>query len=342
MNGSIEVASQPGEGSAFALVLNLPLGPGPEPEPFPPADLQGTRVLIVDDFAINRFVFLDLCLRWGMRPDEASSGAEALRMVAAAWRDGDPYRALLLDSIMPEMDGEDVARRLRATPEGREPAIVMATSSAHQGEADRVRAAGCDGYLVKPIKSGLLQEALVRVLGARSAGVPQSLVTDNSLVKLRNCLAPAPSSAGKPFAGCRALLAEDNLINQKLGIRLLEKLGCSVDLAVNGLEAARLSANNAYDVVFMDCQMPEMDGFEATAEIRRREGAGRRTPIVAITAYAMDGDRERCLLAGMDDYIPKPIRPGVLEQALQTWFPRAQDAAQTETSRPEDDLQTLA
>jgi PAS domain S-box-containing protein len=346
MNGTIQVASQPGEGSAFAVTLSLPLDPAPEPEPVPPAHLQGTRVLIVDDCAINRIVFLDLCLRWGIRPDEASGGAEALGMVAAAVRAHDPYRAILLDSNMPEMDGENVARRLRASAEDRETAIVMATSSAQVGEADRFRAAGCDGYLIKPIKSGLLQAALLRVLGARSIGLPQPLVTASSLVKLRAALAPAPASALKPFAGCRALLAEDNLINQKLATRLLEKLGCCVDVAVNGVQAARLSASNVYDVIFMDCQMPEMDGFEATAEIRRREGDSRRTPIVAMTAYAMSGDRQRCLRAGMDDYVSKPIRPGLLEQALYTWFAHrgdaAQSGAQTEALSTEDDLQTLA
>jgi PAS domain S-box-containing protein len=346
MNGSIQVASQPGEGSAFALTLSLPLDPGPEPEPVAPAHLQGTRVLIVDDCAINRIVFLDLCLRWGMRPDEASGGAEALRMAAAAVHAGASYRAILLDSNMPEMDGADVARRLRASAEGGESAIVMATSSAQVGEADRFRTAGCNGYLVKPIKSGLLQAALLRVLASRSAGLPQPLVTAGSLIKLRDALAPAPARAPQPFAGCRALLAEDNLINQKLATRLLEKLGCSVDVAVNGLEVARLSAGNAYDVIFMDCQMPEMDGFEATAEIRQREGDTRRTPIVAMTAYAMSGDRQRCLRAGMDDYIAKPIRPGVLEQALYTWFAHrrgaARSGAQTEALSTEDDLQTLA
>lgn len=177
-------------------------------------------------------------------------------------------------------------------------------------------------------------------------GLPQPLVTASSLVKLRAALAPAPASALKPFAGCRALLAEDNLINQKLATRLLEKLGCCVDVAVNGVQAARLSASNVYDVIFMDCQMPEMDGFEATAEIRRREGDSRRTPIVAMTAYAMSGDRQRCLRAGMDDYVSKPIRPGLLEQALYTWFAHrgdaAQSGAQTEALSTEDDLQTLA
>ncbi len=342
MNGSIEVASQPGEGSAFSLVLNLPLVPGSEPEPPPPAQLAGTRVLIVNDCAINRFVFIDLCTRWLMRPDEAGGGAEALRMVAAAVRSGDPYRVIVLDSNMPEMDGEDVARRLRATFDAPGPAIVMATSSAQIGEAERFRAAGCDGYLVKPIKSALLEEALARVLGARAAGIPQPLLTDGSLVKLRNGLAVEPAGDSKPFAGCLALLAEDNLINQKLGVRLLERLGCRVNVAVNGLEAARLSALNAYDVVFMDCQMPEMDGFEATAEIRRREGSGRRTPIVAMTAYAMAGDRERCLRAGMDDYIAKPIRPGALEQALYNWFSRPGHTVAVEASPPGDELQTLA
>jgi CheY-like chemotaxis protein len=153
---------------------------------------------------------------------------------------------------------------------------------------------------------------------------------------------PAETGERAPLEPPRVLLVEDNAVNQKLARRLLEKSGMVVETALNGREAVDCWSASDYQIVFMDCQMPEMDGFEATAEIRRREGAGRRTPIVAITAYAMDGDRERCLLAGMDDYIPKPIRPGVLEQALQTWFSRAQDAAQTETSRPEDDLQTLA
>ena len=342
MNGTVEVASQPGEGSAFTLTLDLLLDPDAEPEPLPLVDLQGTRVLVVDDCAINRRVFLDLCARWGMRPDQASSGAEALGMVAAAVRADDPYRAILLDLNMPEMDGEEVLRRLRAAPEDPRAAVVVATSSAQIGEAERLCAAGCDGYLVKPLKSGQLREALQCILGARSAGLSQPLITDGFLYKLRVSPAPAPSGDGNTFPGCRALLAEDNPINQKLGVRLLEKLGCHVDVAQNGLEAARLSAGNAYDVIFMDCQMPELDGFEATAEIRRQEGVGRHTPIIAMTAYVMDGERERCLRAGMDDYVAKPIRPGALEQALHTWLSRPGETAAAGALQSEDHLQTLA
>jgi CheY-like chemotaxis protein len=175
---------------------------------------------------------------------------------------------------------------------------------------------GFDGYLVKPLRPSLLQDALAAVLGARESGRHDGIITRHLLAEDHGF---APRMRSPEVLHARVLVAEDNAVNVKVATRMLAKYGCRVDVAANGLEAVELFGQLPYDVVFMDCQMPEMDGFEATAEIRRLEGSGRHTPIVALTANAMSGDRERCLASGMDDFLSKPIKEEALAAALHRW-----------------------
>jgi two-component system sensor histidine kinase/response regulator len=251
-----------------------------------------------------------------MRVEEAASGEEALGMVAAAQTGGDPYRLICLDYLMPGMDGTEVARRLREAGLGPEAAIMLITSTDERGAVRRIGAAGCDACLIKPVREAVLLESLRRVLSAREAGVTAPMWAQRP--------SPLPSDAQRkeapPFAGRRVLLVEDNTVNQRVGAALLGKLGCRVDVAANGQEALAMAAQLPYDLIFMDCQMPVMDGFEATGEIRAREGAAHHTPIVAMTAGAMAEDRERCLRAGMDSYLSKPVKSAHLRETLAKYL----------------------
>ena len=303
MGGSISLASTLGEGTSVSFAIPLPQNLSPAPaRQYPSGEavqLAGVRVLVVDDYPICRSLTTQLCSRWGMRVEAAASGEEALRMVSAAHGSSDLYRLICLDYMMPVMDGAETARRLREIGPGAKLAIVLITSTTEREEVRRMGAAGCDACLVKPIRETLLLETIQRVLGGPSP------------------ISPAPRTREKlPFTGRRVLLAEDNVVNQKVGAAMLAKLGCRVDVAANGREARDMSDQLPYDVILMDCQMPEMDGYEATAEIRKREGPARHTPIVAMTAGAMAADRERCLQAGMDGYLSKPVSAQQLREML--------------------------
>jgi CheY-like chemotaxis protein len=196
------------------------------------------------------------------------------------------------------------------------PAIILITSTDERGEVRRMGAAGCDACLVKPIREAALLDGVQRVLGNREAGVTPPMWTRHP-----SPLSPAPLSEEIPrFAGRRVLLVEDNTVNQKVGSALLGKLGCRVDVAANGREALDMAVQLPYDLILMDCQMPEMDGYQATGEIRRREGAAHHTPIIALTAGAMAEDRERCLQAGMDGYLSKPVRAEQLRDTLGKYW----------------------
>ena len=315
MGGTMSLTSQVGEGSCFSFEITLPLNPSPLAGQPPAVQLDRMRTLVVDDHQISRFVIIQLCSRWGMRAEEAASGDEALRMVAAAHATGDPYRLICLDHMMPDMDGAETARRLRETGLSVEPAIILITSTDESIEVRRMGAAGCDACLVKPIRESVLLDSVQRVLGNREAGVSAPM-----WMRRPSPLSPTPRSTEVPhFAGRRVLLVEDNTVNQKVGAALLGKLECRVDVAANGREAIGMAAQLPYDLIFMDCQMPEMDGYEATGEIRRREGAARHTPIIAMTAGAMAEDRERCLQAGMDGYLSKPVNSTAIGEVLARW-----------------------
>jgi two-component system, sensor histidine kinase and response regulator len=247
---------------------------------------------VVDDNATNRRILEEMLTRWGARPTLAASGLAALRCLQEAER---PFSVILTDTNMPEMDGFALVARIRESPAlAGSAAIIMLTSAGQLGDAARARELGVRQCLTKPVGLAELFETIARVLAAPSA----------------QAIAAAPPSAPelRESKKLRILLAEDNAVNQKVAARLLEKQGHSVTLAVNGLEALAALDHEKFDIVFMDVQMPEMDGFEATAAIRAREQrTGGRQMVIAMTAHAMQGDRERCLQAGMDDYIAKPF-----------------------------------
>jgi two-component system, sensor histidine kinase and response regulator len=304
MGGRIRVESVPGEGSTFhfTVVMGEVTGEAPSADPAP-VELAGTRVLVVDDNAINRRYFEKTLLRWGMVPTLADDGPAAMAALRRAAESGEPFSLVLLDANMPGMDGFEVARRIHAAPEAAGVVVMMLSSSGAYGDASRCAEVGLASYMVKPVSSADLFKSMSAALAAaprRQAAPPAA--------------APGPPRAGAaaPLAVVdtprRILLAEDNTINQQVAVTLLRRRGHHVTVAGNGREALDHLRTQEFDLVLMDVQMPQMGGFEATAAIRADESAsGRRLPIFAMTAHAMKGDRERCLEAGMDDYISKPL-----------------------------------
>jgi two-component system, sensor histidine kinase and response regulator len=319
MGGAISVTSRPGEGSVFAFDLPLPLDLDGEARPDFHQALRGARVLIVDDLPLNRRVLAEQLAASEIRYAAAASAGEALETLREARDRGDPFNVAILDYRMPDMSGEELGMRMQSDPNCRGIALVMLTSSDERDLPQRLEQAGFTAFLVKPVRAALLMDALAAARGAEVSGLAPGIITKRTLTASRRiAAADPPSDLEQPLR--YVMLAEDNAINRKLGVRLLEKFGCRVDVAANGVEAVNLCGKNSYDVVFMDCQMPEMDGLEATAEIRRREMAtGARTPIVALTANAMQGDREACMKAGMDDFLSKPLQVESLRRALEHW-----------------------
>jgi CheY-like chemotaxis protein len=258
--------------------------------------------LIVDDIEINRRILRNQMQAWGMRLDCASSAVEALAMLGTAVAEADPYAIAIVDCLMPGIDGLELGARIRNDAAICDTRLLMLTSAAARGGASAAAAAGFDAFLTKPSRPDVLRQAIGTVL------VPErdrkTLVTRHALPNERS-----QSTTGETVAaeGLRVLLAEDNVVNQKVAIHMLTRLGCSVDVAASGTEALDLWTRLPYDVILMDCQMPELDGFAATRLIRSRERTGVRVPIIALTASAMQGDREVCLQAGMDDHVSKPV-----------------------------------
>ncbi len=244
----------------------------------------------------------------GSRSDAVPSGSKALESLRNAARTGDPYHVVLLDMQMPGMDGEQTARAIKSDPAVKDVKIIILTSMGERGDAVRFEMLGCSGYLLKPVKQQMLFDAVVAVLTPKGDQAP-GLVTRHILSEKRR-------------SGLRLLLAEDNPINQKLAVVLLQKAGYSVDAVETGAQAVEKIKSVQYNAILMDVQMPEMDGFEATQNIRAWEtDKNLHTPIIAMTAHAMAGDRERCLDAGMDDYVSKPLEPKVLFNVLIRWIP---------------------
>ena len=305
MEGRIWVESEVDKGSTFHFMARFGLGreESKEVARIQEVCLSGVKVLIVDDNATNRLVVREMTSSWGLVPVEAVDGKEALAAMEKAFEAGGHYRLLLLDLQMPGMDGFEVAERVKASPLGSDVEIILLTSVGQKGDARRCKELGISGYLVKPVKQRELFEIITMALGQPSRdGDP--VITRHLIREARRRLS--------------ILLAEDNIVNQKLAAKLLEKRGYRVAVASNGREAVDAFEGESFDLILMDVQMPEMDGIEATRLIREKEAEhGGHIPIVAMTAHAMKGDREECLAAGMDDYMSKPFKPKELYSIIE-------------------------
>ncbi len=302
MGGTMRVESTPGVGSTFSFTVQLGVAAMPQPA-IGPVDLRGMPVMIIDDNATNRRILIEMARQWGMHPEDADSGSAGLRKLEDAAADGRPFRLIVLDEQMPGMGGLEVIERIRAHRSLHGATILMLTSSDQNSSAARCRQLGVETYLIKPVKPAELLAMIRRAVG--------TLQLDSGPRKV----APIQPAAGSPLS---ILVAEDNLVNQKLTIAMLEKLGHRAIVAFNGEEAVAKWSEGHVDLILMDVQMPKVDGFDATRRIRYREKtAGGHIPVIAMTAHAMSGDRERCLEAGMDDYVSKPVTRGALEQALE-------------------------
>jgi CheY-like chemotaxis protein/HPt (histidine-containing phosphotransfer) domain-containing protein len=313
MGGQIGVRSEEGLGSTFTFTAVFEKQPGDiQHPPESSADLQDVRVLVVDDHDINRLLVTTLLHTWGCRFTEAADGKSALSMLHEAIRENDPYQVALLDLQMPEMDGEELARRIKAHPDCRDTVLVMISSLGQRGEAERLKALGFAAYITKPIRQGQLRDCLAIALGRKQAG--ETPASERPISR--------HMAAEGQLQGARILLVEDNVTNQQVALAVLSKLGYSAEAVANGKEALEALRTIPYDLVLMDCHMPEMDGYEATRCIRSPHSSvlNRSIPIVAMTARAMKGDREECLKAGMNDYLVKPVDPMALAEMLDKWL----------------------
>ena len=308
MGGQLGCDSEVDHGSTFwfEIVLEAQQS-GPDDRATRVPNLEALRALIVDDNATNRLILREQLSSWGMHPDEANDGREALDTMRAAAARGEAYDLAVLDLNMPDMDGLELARTIGADPVIAGPRLFVLSSSGRVAAEDS-EAAGLSGTLTKPVRQSELFNCLIR--GLRPAGAAEP-------VSRPAVVAPQRLNGSRG----NVLLVEDNTMNQLVATRVMTKLGVNVEVAENGLLALSALEGHTFDAVLMDCQMPEMDGYEATREIRRREvETGAHIPIIAMTAAAMDGDREACLAAGMDDYITKPIRVEEIDAALDRWL----------------------
>ena len=327
MGGKIWVESQVGQGSQFHFTIRVSPAStriGHSTIHANPEILHGVKVLIVDDNRTNRRILDGLLRHWKMRPTTVEDGEQALYKATAAYEDGEPFELILTDMNMPRMDGFDLIRRIRERPGMVTSTIMMLTSGGQRGDARRCEELGVAAHLLKPVRQAELRDALIRALSNQGGS------------------GPATGTTGEPPQATRAesvplhvLLAEDNAVNQLLAIRLLEKRGHLVKVTSNGREALDALERDAYDLVLMDVQMPEMDGIEATIALREREKiTGGHQPVVALTALVIKGDKERCLAAGMDGYLSKPIRQFELDEILESCAAKSR-SAKLEKEKPE-------
>jgi signal transduction histidine kinase/CheY-like chemotaxis protein/HPt (histidine-containing phosphotransfer) domain-containing protein len=329
MGGEIGVESEPGVGSTFWFEVPIEKQPeGVQPAARPREDLRDLRVLIVDDNETNRRIVHEQVISWGMKNGMAEDGPSALERLRSLAESGEPYDLAILDLDMPKMDGMELAHRIKADPSISSTKLILLTSMGLHGEAEQARSVGFSAYLTKPVRQSKLYDAIATVMGAlpveeeaetRPAHEAPTIVTRHSLQE-------AKAHTRERLARAHVLVAEDNHVNQKVAVRMLESLGYRADVAATGLEAVEALSRIPYAAVLMDVQMPEMDGYAATREIREREeGRSHHTPIIAMTANAMQGDKEKAIEAGMDDYVPKPVKLEELGAVLERWVSQEEE-----------------
>ncbi|UVT15545.1 MAG: MASE1 domain-containing protein [Nitrospira sp.] len=322
MGGQIGIESRLGQGSTFRFSVWL-THQQRRATPLPRGSLAGRRVCIVDDNATNRRILEQYALHWGLQSVTASDGYEALTLLKGAAARGEPFDVAILDLQMPRMNGLELAQKIKSDPQLTAIPLVLLTSMGMRGQAEEAKQVGIAAYLTKPVHRTDLYDCLTMIVDRPAQASPDVLEVGaasrpRDVLVTRHVIKEA-ARAARP----RILVAEDNIVNQKIAVVLLEKLGYRADVVANGLEAVDAVARIRYALVLMDCQMPEMDGWEATAMIRKEEGArgSHRLPIVAITANAMPGDREKCRKAGMDDYLAKPVTLDEIRVLLARWIP---------------------
>lgn len=318
MNGEIGMESEEGQGSTFWISLTLPKVR--EPLSNVQTDmtaLAGVRVLVLDSYELSRKITLELLSQWGVLFDAVKTASEAFQVLEVAFDSGAPYNFLLIDDFMTDMDGMDFCEIVRSTPQWNSLNLMVLSSNPQRGDAARFGAAGADGFLSKQLREQYLRAIIQQVItdkqDGRSRIVTRFTIQGQEAPKLEIVDA---------HIKVPVLLVEDNLVNQKLAVRMLEKCGCEVDVADNGKEALKRWHCKDYKMIFMDCMMPIMDGYEATQEIRRQEKESglMMTPIIALTANAMEGEKERCQQAGMDDFITKPVRAEQLRATVEQYM----------------------
>ena len=339
MEGRIGVDSKEGQGSTFWFTVGLEKQPDDCKAVMIPADIRKKRILIVDDNAINRQVYREQLKSWGCRYGEASSGTQAMDELRRARETGDAFEIAIIDMQMPEMSGEELGRSIKQDPDLADTILIMVSSMGARGDVARLKKIGFAAYLTKPIKQSQLYDCLAttaKIWKEKKQPQDAAIVTRHSL-------------ADNKKQGIRILLAEDDATNQKVALHILKKFGYRADAAGNGQEVLQALEKIPYDIVLMDIQMPVMDGYTATRRIRELElkaqqvkpnnndsggisdseiqlsARSGRIPIIAMTAHAMKGDREKCIAAGMDDYTPKPINPEELLEKIEKWTPVEQD-----------------
>ncbi len=316
MGGEIEVESTPGEGSVFHVRLQLPLA-SPHAS-LPQADLKGVKAILVQDNPVSCQVLVRQLEEFGLVVDAVADGSTALEQLRAAAKDSQPYQIAILDHFLFGFDVEQLGKAILSDRTLNELSLVLLTSIGQKGDARHFKELGFKAYLTKPVRSEILQRTLASVLGVHGKGAAAPLITRHTVEEDL----PAATKL-KELKECRVLLVEDVLVNQKIAAVILHKMGIDVDVAENGQEALSKLAKAQYDVILMDCQMPVMDGYEATRAIREREkNDNQRTPIIALTANAMEGDRHKCLNSGMDDFISKPFQRADLEEVIRRWLER--------------------
>jgi len=347
MGGEAGVSSEEGKGSEFWFTVRLNKQPaGAHAESIPPADLRGVRVLIVDDSASSREILTTRLTSWGMRPSMAQDGPRAIQELCLALDENDPFRIAVIDMQMPGMDGETLGRIIQVDKRMADTRMVMLTSLGMRGDALRFQEIGFAGYATKPVRHQEFKAVLSLALRDRDEmeTKPQPIVTRHTARELLNLFAARKA---------RILLAEDNITNQQVALGILKKLDLRADVVANGVEALKALEILPYDLVLMDVQMPEMDGIEATKRIRNHE-CGRMNekvefhssciirksslPIIAMTAHAMQGDRERCLAAGMNDYVTKPVSLQALAEALDKWLPKENEVLEMMNDEKEEKI----